>query len=235
MTRAEIEAKIATLKKGISSALVNDKMKEGMRVQIEKFEARLAEMGADTEQEEDAERVKKPTGEKKKKVKKESAQKPASASKPAKKQEPETTKEEVPKPEPVKKDVPKPGDDKKEIKKTIADLRSCLSVALGHLNGHKATKGPRKRKKVSQVLSDGIVATMKRAIGMEMTNEKAAKIKPEQLKKVRDSFKAGLKSLRTALGGIDAENDKFIEDFEKSFNELIDKVEKKQDELKEAK
>lgn len=240
MNKGEIIEKIAKLEKGLTSSLVNDQMKAGIRAQLEKLRAQLAEREADagTENADNNKPDKEVVVEKKKK-----AEKPApvkkDASKPVPKAKPEpVAKEEKPAPkkdpEPTaKEEKPVAKTEKAQIRKTVTELRACLSSALTLLNGHKASKGPKKRKKVSQVLSDGIVATMKRAIGMELTSEKAGKIKPEQLKKVRDSFKEGLRSLRSALGGIDSENNQFIEDFVKSFNELIVSVEKKQESLKE--
>ncbi|MEY5049407.1 MAG: hypothetical protein RLZZ175_2766 [Bacteroidota bacterium] len=89
----------------------------------------------------------------------------------------------------------------------------------------------RVKKRVTTVLSTGIIRTVASAVRREMGADKVSKIKVDALKESHEHFKNALASLKTALGGISSES--FIDTFSKEMNDLIEAVKEKQKAVKE--
>jgi hypothetical protein len=132
--------------------------------------------------------------------------------------------------------------EKKEARKKIVSecaviipkLQAIIREIQGETAERNASKTPVVKKKVSTLLSEGIVKSVRSAVLKEMTRDKVSKINVESLSSAKLSFSDALAHLRDALGGISSSNDTFIKSFIKTMDELISEVEEKQKSVKIA-
>lgn len=115
---------------------------------------------------------------------------------------------------------------------TIAQAKELVQKAesIQRERNPKPTE-KRVKKRVTTVLSDGIIRTVASAVRREMGADKVGKIKVDALKESHEHFKNALASLKTALGGISSES--FIDSFSKEMADLIEAVKEKQKAVKE--
>lgn len=134
---------------------------------------------------------------------------------------------------------PESGKKKKE-EKPEADPAVVLLEIEGAIKSYKRKiKGPGQRtpaKKVSVArrIKDGLIRTIRAAVGKEDNKSKVVHIKLDELQTAREHGAHMLTHLKLALGGIRDNNEGFIEEFESDFNSMIQHVEEKQKEAKKA-
>lgn len=229
MDKAQLQSKIAALKKSIASKAVQEAMKVAMQKQLDKLEAQLAEIEANSEAGQRPQvEAESPKAEEKgdcsddaKKADKEPAKEPAKeaptgsgATSPAKKVKQKITAENKTKAV-------------SDCEETVKELKAELSVIKGGRKPKKKSE-PARVKRTSEILADGISAIIGRTIKRELTLDKVGRIRVEKLREAREHFSKGLVAMRAALGGISKENDSFIDEFEKQTNEWIAQVVEKQ-------
>lgn len=200
MTKEQLLSNKSKLEKGVNNPNLTDSQKELAKKRLAEIEAKLANL--EKEKEEPA---------KESEASKEPAKEPAKKSdKPKAKKKPKDHKEAF----------------KSDCQETVSQIRLLLD---GH-NKKKVARPakPATKKRTSEVLSDGICSVAGRAIKRELTLDKVVKIKVERLEAARDHFVEALIDMRASLGGIASDNQGFIQDFKKQFNDWIAEVKEKQ-------
>lgn len=211
MDKETMISSIAKLEKGLVNKHITDSQKEGMKVKIAELQAKVAALedtaSADTAPADD------------------STDSNADDKEPAKKADKPKAKK-------------KPKEHKEAFKTDCDEVVKDFAEYVEKYNLSKKPKvkrDPARVKRTSEVLADGIAATAGRAIKRELALDKVVKIKVAKLKEAKEHFSKGLSSMRSALGGISSDNDTFITDFDKQFDEWIDQVIEKQKAAEDSK
>lgn len=109
------------------------------------------------------------------------------------------------------------------------DIQKILEQYLDKKATNPKPRKPPVKRKASEIVSTGVSNVIRRVVNMELSKDDGVKIKVDGLKKTKDSFVCAFKELRKTLGGISSDNNTFIKDFEAEIDELIKKVEAKQE------